>query len=67
MSCFGVIRIWGWSQKGLLVVDDNDDRWLCCGGWTGLIVGGDDDDGWVCMWVGAKGDDDGTNSKGYGI
>lgn len=28
MSCFGVIRIWDWSQKGLLVVDDS---WLYCG------------------------------------
>jgi len=28
MSCFGVIRIWDWSQKALLVVDDNDDRLL---------------------------------------
>jgi len=30
-----------------------------------LIVGDDDDDdGWGCMWVGAKGMNDGTNSKG---
>jgi len=28
MSFFGVIRNWDWSQKALLVVDDNDDRLL---------------------------------------
>ncbi|CAJ1968098.1 unnamed protein product [Sphenostylis stenocarpa] len=67
MNCYGIIRIWDWSDKVFLVVDDNDDMRLVVlfGVLLGLdlIVGDDDDDGWGCLWVGAKGMDDGTNSN----